>query len=1144
MQGVSGEFVSMKQVRLLLGLLLGATVAWGQGGFTNFETAQVHPVDISPNRTILAVCNTADARIELFNVSTGNALHIGTVPVGYDPVTVRFRNDDELWAVNHISDSISVIDIPTQRVLKTIATGDEPCDVVFAGNPEFAFVSCSQVNLVQRFDPANTASAPVTIPILGEDPRALAVSPDKLTVYAAIFESGNRSTIIGGGADGTLGNFFPPNDAMEDPDGPYGGVNPPPNDPDDENTDGNPWIPAKANNGTPPPVGLIVKQDSEGVWRDDNGEDWTPWITGNKAALSGRYPGWELIDNDVAVINTATLGVTYIEHLMNLCMAIAVHPVSGEITVVGTDATNEVRFEPNVNGKFLRVQLARVANLGADPILKDLNAEHLALAQGGDPYVDGQVPVAERNKSIGDPRGILWNDSGTVGFITGMGSNNLVAINASGDRKSVGATTTLREGPTGMALDDQRKRLYVLNRFHGSVSVVNANTLTEIANVPFFDPTPQAIKTGRKHLYDTHRNSGSGVVACGSCHIDARFDRLAWDLGDPAGEVKLLNPPGNPNQHNLGAGIPGLLDGGTSPAFTDFHPMKGPMTTQTLQDIIGMEPLHWRGDRDGLEEFNGAFVGLQSDDPVQGGGGLTAPEMQQFENFLASIHMPPNPNRNFDNTLPTNMPLPGQYANGRFALAAGAPLPNGNAARGLQLYRNQAAPLDSGNFTCVICHTLPTGAGTDSSLTFPGGIPTFTPLPPGPLGERHLALVSVDGSTNRALKVPQLRNQFDKTGFEMTPGNPSLSGFGVLHDGSVDSVARFVSEQVFRLTSDQDTADITALVLSFSGGFAPGGNPGPFPEAPGPPSDDSHAATGKQVTVNSAAKNATVDQMLSIANNGAVDVIVKGKIIGYQRGWTYQGNNQFLPDWSEEGLISKANLLALAAVGSELTFTVVPVGDGARMGTDRDNDQTRDFDEFLASDNTPPTATLASASPTVVNGAIAVSVTLSEPSTSFAQGDIVTSNATVSGFSGSGLAYSFTLTPSAAGTFSAKINAGAFKDFAGNNNIVSNTLLRSNGEVGGSLKVKKPNGGETLVRGEKFKVTWRSTGSVGSKVRIELWRNGAFVSNIKANTDNDGKQKWNVPDNIATGGGYAVRVVSTSNGLIEDSSNGTFTISD
>ncbi|MDZ4859499.1 MAG: Ig-like domain-containing protein, partial [Candidatus Hydrogenedentes bacterium] len=492
--------------------------------------------------------------------------------------------------------------------------------------------------------------------------------------------------------------------------------------------------------------------------------------------------------------------------------------------------------------------------------------------------------------------------------------------------------------------------------------------------------------------------------------------------------------------------------------------------------------------------------------------------------------------------LPTSLPLPRQFANGRFALANGAPLPNGNAVRGLELYRSQSAPLDSGNFSCVICHTLPTGAGTDHALIFPGGLPAFTPIPAGPKGERHLAMVSVDGSTNRAIKVPQLRNQFDKVGFELTPGNPSLSGFGVLHDGSIDSVARFVSEPVFELNTDQDTADLTALVLSFSGGFAPGGGPGPFPEAPGPPSNDAHAATGKQVTVTSAAKNATIDQMLSMANTGAIDVIVKGRIIGYTRGWTYEGSNQFRSDWSGEALISKANLLAKAAVESELTFTAVPVGDGARMGRDRDNDEDLDFDEFLASDLTPPTAELSSDSPTVVNGAVTVEVALSEPSENFAQNDINVTNATITNFTGSGLLFTFTLTPAADGTFTAKVGAGAFDDFAGNENTASNTLTRSNGDPGGTLKVKKPNGGENLTVGAKFKITWKSTGNAGDKVRIELWRNGAFVRNIKTNAQNDGKQPWNVPEDLAKGSGYTVRVVSKSNSVIEDSNNNVFSI--
>ena len=50
------------------------------------------------------------------------------------------------------------------------------------------------------------------------------------------------------------------------------------------------------------------------------------------------------------------------------------------------------------------------------------------------------------------------------------------------------------------------------------------------------------------------------------------------------------------------------------PDCPDFHPMKGPMTTQTMQDLIGKEPLHWRGDRLSIEAFDGAFHELLGGD--------------------------------------------------------------------------------------------------------------------------------------------------------------------------------------------------------------------------------------------------------------------------------------------------------------------------------------------------------------------------------------------------------------------------------------------------------------------------------------------------------------------------------------------------
>jgi YVTN family beta-propeller protein len=588
-----------------------ATLAFGAGadGFVNFETAPVHPIALSPDNRLLAVCNLPDDRIELFDVSTGIPRPIGDVPAGLDPVTVRFRATNELWVVNHISCSVSIINVANRRVIATIDTLSGPADVVFAGSPQRAFVSCSKANSVQVFDP--TARQLLTeIPIDGDRPRAMAVSPDEGQVYVTVFESGNASTILAGAA-------------LRDPSGPYHGQMPPPNDgwtlqpplyehpnaPTDFYTDQQ-------------PDSLIVKRNATGRWMDDNNGDWTEFISGTNAALSGRPVGWDMPDRDLAIIDAGNYSISYVTGLMNICMAVSVNPASGAISVIGTDGTNERRFEPHLRGKFLRVTLAIVNPANSATTIRDLNP-HLD-------YSTSSVPPAMRDRSIGDPRGIIWNSDGTRGFITGMGSRNLIVVDSAGARVT-GGPIEVGEGPTGVALDEQRQRLYVWNRFSATLSVLDTATFGVVTNLILFDPTPAVIKAGRKHFYDTRRNSGLGQLACASCHVDGRMDRLAWDLGNPAAHAQL---PTN--------------------AFIFFHPMKGPLVTQTLQDILGQEPLHWRGDRDGIEDFNVTFTDLLGADAL-----LSGLEMQEFKDFLATIHFPPNRLRNFDNALPTNLPYGG-----------------------------------------------------------------------------------------------------------------------------------------------------------------------------------------------------------------------------------------------------------------------------------------------------------------------------------------------------------------------------------------------------------------------------------------------------------------------------------------------------
>jgi YVTN family beta-propeller protein len=889
-----------------------ASAAAAQSSFVNFETPHVSPMTITPDGTRLLAVNTADNRLEVFAITPAGLRHAGSVAVGLDPVSVRARNDAEAWVVNHISDSVSIVDLAAMNVVRTINTDDEPADVVFAGSPVRAFVSCSQANTILVFDPANPAAAPQRIAIVGEDPRAMAVSADGTRVFVAIFEGGNATTILGGGL--TIVGGFPPN-VVSDPAGPYGGVNPPPNI---GGVGGTFDPPINVDLPPPPAVGLIVRRNAAGQWMDDNGQDWTIFVSGPQAALSGRPVGWNLVDHDLAIIDTATLGVTYAGGIVNIAMALAVHPTDGQVTLVGTDAMNQIRFEPVVNGTFLRVLLGRYApDNAAAPAGFDFN-----------PHLDYSTPTIdqpERNRSLADPRGIVWTSDGLKGYVSGMGSNNVKPVGPGADLS--GDPIPVGEGPTGLALHEDTGRLFVLNKFAATISTIDTASDTVIATTPLFDPTPEVIRVGRKHLYDAHKNSGLGHVACASCHVDARYDALAWDLGDPLAEIK---PVTGQNCQN------GLVGG-----CEDFHPMKGPMTTQTLQDIVGKEPFHWRGDRDGLEEFRGAFMLLQGDDETP-----TLDEMQEFEDFLAAIHFPPNPYRTINNTLPTSLPLTGHFTTGRFA-AAGSTLPNGNATTGLNRYRTGG--LDGG-VDCVSCHTIPTGIGSNHLVTslFP---PVSAPIAPGPNGELHHALVSVDGSTNISIKVPQIRGIYEKTGFDLTQ-LVSTRGFGFLHDGSVDSIARFVSEPVFSVTSDQEVANLVALMLAFSGSELPLGSATDITELPGPLSKDAHAAVGEQITVDatnraSAGVISLLNTFQTLANANKIGFVAKGVQGGIVRGYRYAGGGVMQSDRAGE-TISVSNLRLAAAAGAEITFTAVPFGSQQRIGVDRDEDGWLDRDEVEA----------------------------------------------------------------------------------------------------------------------------------------------------------------------------------------------------
>jgi len=382
------------------------------------------------------------------------------------------------------------------------------------------------------------------------------------------------------------------------------------------------------------------------------------------------------------------------------------------------------------------------------------------------------------------------------------------------------------------------------------------------------------------------------------------------------------------DHQNLGFGHPVL-----SAFFEEHHPMKGPMVTQTLQDIIGKEPLHWRGDKDALADFNGAFENLQGNHSQ-----LSESEMQEFAQFLSTIHFPPNPYRNLDNSLKTDLSLEGQVTTSLLG-SPGIQLPNGNPQRGLELFQPPVR-LAVFDLSCNNCHTLPTGLGTNT--TFDGE--NYQPLEGSKPNVANHGLVSGDGQSNVTIKIPHLRNLHEKIGMEVS-NNTSTRGFGFSHDGAVWSLAQIISSQLFLFENVQDQADMIAFLMSFAGSDLPTANGEGLDSPPGTLSKDSHAGVGKQMTLTSQDISPEQSQllalMLSEAELNRLGLVARTK----RGGLAYLGSGIFQTD--RAGVTRDiGRLLRQVSNQNPLTLTLVPEGSEIRIGIDRDSDGTLDRDEL------------------------------------------------------------------------------------------------------------------------------------------------------------------------------------------------------
>jgi DNA-binding beta-propeller fold protein YncE len=902
---------------LLLACLGVGTQASAQQ-YTLFESGQVRPLALSPNGNFLFAVNTPDHSLEIFNVQANGLTHLTTVPVGLEPVAVAARSDEEVWVVNHLSDSVSVVRIsPSGQVgvvVRTLLVGDEPRDIVFAGPGRTrAFVTTAHRGQNAPFDPQLTTPGigradvwvfdanalgtslggdPLTIVTLFSDtPRALAVTPDGQRVYAAAFHSGNRTTVI---SESLVPDGGEANGGVPGPNANFQGVQ-------------------------APEVGLIVKY---------NGQSWVdvlnrPWDSAVRFSLP---------DKDVFVIDATANppaqlsgAAGFYSGVGTILFNMAVNPVNGKVYVSNTEARNDLRFEgpgtfagSSLRGHLHESRITVLSSAGAAP--RHLN-KHINYGACCAP-----IPNAESEKSLAQPLGMTVTSDGATLYVAAFGSSKIGVYSTAALENDTFVPSTANQieltggGPTGMVLDEARGRMYVLTRFDNAISTINLATKQETAHLLMHNPEPASVVEGRRFLYDARNSSSHGDSSCGSCHIFGDFDSLAWDLGNPDG-TSVTNPgPFSP---------PVFAEFGTDGTFglpSDLHPMKGPMTTQSLRGMANHGAMHWRGDRTGgneqhsaqpddgtfneqaaFRQFNPAFMDL-----LGRSAQLTPVEMQKFTDFVLQITYPPNPIRNLDNSL-----TPNQQAGRDFYFATPV-VPQG---------------------TCENCHRLdPTanpGAGPQAGFF-------------GADGRMTVDVVTAP----RFLKTPHLRNMYQKVGmfgagFDVgfLPADPFLGdqvrGFGFSHDGSVPDLFRF--NAIFDVSSlnpiglQASTANTLAkrnmeeYMMVFESNLAP--------------------IVGQQVTLtatNQSVATPRLNLLIERANLGECDLVVKGRIDGQDVGFLYVGGAQYRKDKVALPNISDSNLRASVVATNALTFTCFPPAAGLRSAIDRDLDQHLDGDERTA----------------------------------------------------------------------------------------------------------------------------------------------------------------------------------------------------
>jgi YVTN family beta-propeller protein len=452
-------------------------------GHPFFNSPHVNPI-VQQGAYVYAV-NTPSDTLDVIEKKTMQVVR--RIAVGVDPVAVAVRPDGkELWVSNHVSDSVSVIDLDVSslsfhHVLATIqdfdptsrsTRFDEPAGIAFASNDK-AYVALSAIDEVAVID-VNTRIITKKIKINAQDPRAITVAGDKL--FVAAFESNNQTELSGcfGNIDGEQCTFSLQEHVVD-------------------------------NNNV-----LSLFYDAD-IVKDPRVPDRDVFVfaTSNEAPV-----------DVISAVGTLLYGLTVTD--------------DGEVFVSMTDARN------HINGKA-GTQKHTLKDLGNRAFLNQIGRVNCQSATCRNPSVIELEPLPpehpDKSMALATPYGMALSGDQQSLIVTAAGSGKIFVVDV--PSANVVSQFTVGAVPRGIALQSgdagKPETAWVLNVVDNTVSIVDVTNLVApalISTIGLEDNLSAEFKLGRA-LFNDASGSSTGTFSCESCHPDGHTDQLLWVLGGP-----------------------------------------------------------------------------------------------------------------------------------------------------------------------------------------------------------------------------------------------------------------------------------------------------------------------------------------------------------------------------------------------------------------------------------------------------------------------------------------------------------------------------------------------------------------------------------------------------------------------------------